>query len=306
MKKYLLSLLIICLLLVGCGKKEEKWVQKGNTISKGDKSYKIGDYYDYDETNNGKITNLADVKWRVFGVEDGKLLIMSTSNVNNVTLGHIDDLDKAEKDYFEGKNIVNRIASQYGKGKNAVGARSITIEDMDKIMGFDKNTYAPGPISKYGNVISYYWVGTDNPMFKYGNEKEGELRNAHKMFIALNVEENKFERIEQPKGSEDKPVLIANIKNDFYAYSNSTFDKDDNESQKYSSDSSEYKMLFLDEEGNESNYYLASNFSKVSNAMVGYGYWMVKGSNINFGYLLYSMGHSRELISGVRVIVTIK
>ena len=81
--------LVLILLLTLC---DRKWTIDGNVVSRGKEKYKIGDYYDYDESNNGNISGLTDVKWKVFKVEDGNLVIMSSSNITNISLGSKDNL----------------------------------------------------------------------------------------------------------------------------------------------------------------------------------------------------------------------
>ena len=98
--------IVLVLVIALTSKKEARWEQVGNTITKGNQTLTIGDYYDYDETKNCKIDDLTDVKWRVLGVEDGKLLIVSTSSVGEVTLGSKDDLKQSQNDYV---NVINKL-----------------------------------------------------------------------------------------------------------------------------------------------------------------------------------------------------
>lgn len=59
----------------------------GTKVTKGDAIYEIGDYYYYDESNDGSISNLTDIKWKVLGVTyKGNLLIIAFSNVKVLTL----------------------------------------------------------------------------------------------------------------------------------------------------------------------------------------------------------------------------
>jgi len=71
----------VCVLCVIFVQQDKNWVQRGSVIRKGNQTFKIRDYYDYDETNNLKIEGLTDVKWKVLGVDEGNLLIMSASDV---------------------------------------------------------------------------------------------------------------------------------------------------------------------------------------------------------------------------------
>ena len=59
--------------------------------------------YEYDESDNGKITGLNGVKQQVLSVdENGNLLIMSLSSIGSLTLGGEDNLELSQDDYIEG------------------------------------------------------------------------------------------------------------------------------------------------------------------------------------------------------------
>lgn len=286
------------------GKEDEKWIQKGNVITKGNESYKVGDYYDYDESNNGNISGLTDVKWKVFKVEDGNLVIMSSSNITNISLGSEDNLVASQNDYLNGKSKLNEVASLYGKGNGSVGARSVTIEDINSIMEYDKDNYVGDTFGDYNSEISYYFTNNNHLLSEDKNGNRDIVSNKHDSFTYLNI--NKFETINKTELDENNLEFIATIKNDFYTYSNESIHGSNVDAKNFSEDSLEYKMLFLDESGNKANYFLASNFTSANNIMVGYGYWVVKGSDINYNYLLYSMGKTREVTSGIRALVMIK
>lgn len=165
------------MIVIGNNKKTEKWILVDNKISKGDEVYEIGDYYDYDESNNGKISNLTDVKWKVLGVNDeGNLLIVSASNVEDLTLGSKDNLENAKSDFIDGNIKLDTVARKYAQGKNAVGGRSITAEDINKITKVDNN---------YELTYTYYWGKDDNPVTidEETNEKYVSKLKHNKKFL---------------------------------------------------------------------------------------------------------------------------
>jgi len=166
--------------------KNNKWILEGNKVSKKDVKYEIGDYYDYDETDGGKITNLTDVKWKVLGVTDeGHLLIVSASNVEDLTLGSKDNLEKAKNDYINGDKKLDEIASKYAHGKNAISGRSISTEDINKITKVYNN---------YELTYTYYWGKDDNPVTinEETNEKYVSRLKHNKKFLWFDFETNKW------------------------------------------------------------------------------------------------------------------
>ena len=310
--KILLILSIVIIAVIGLffwflKNEQGDWTINDGVVSRGNESYNIGDVYEYDETNDGKISNLTDVEWKVFGVEDGNLLIMSDRSVGNVTLGNMTSLEDSKNDYISGKDKLNSIASLYGKGKSALGARSINIDDIDKFMGYDKTKYSVGQVNDYGNDISYFWGDIDkNIIYKDNQGNEGYVSNKHDSFTYFDEVSKSFKVVDRVEASEDNPVLIATIRNDFYNYGNSiVYGGDTNIPKNYSVDSKEYKMLFSDGTGNINNYWLASNFTYAYHIFVNYGYWVVKGSDVNYTSVVYSVGKSRDYTAGVRAIVII-
>lgn len=88
-------------------------------------TYKVGDA-------NGR-------KWRVLGADEttGELLIISDDVLkeNNATKKMIFE---GIAGYLYGVDELNKVCSIYGKGNGATGARSITLDDVNKAIGKEK------------------------------------------------------------------------------------------------------------------------------------------------------------------------
>lgn len=282
----------------------EKWVLEGSTITKGNQSFQIGDYYEYDETDGGKISDLKDVKWKVMGVEDGNLLILSTSDVATLTLGKTDNLEISQNDYINGITKMNDLTNKYGNGNGAINARSVTFEDINKITG-----YNPDVDSKYYNVaVSYYWGSLDNPMYESPEFGNGVINLSHDgKFVWYDINTNKWNmNIKTGNETDDNRTMIVSLVNDLSSYDNSTYDENtDSFTYLLEENSSVFKMLYLDEDGNKANYWLANSFINASNVFSAYGYNVVKYDSVNYTYLVYSSGATRENIFGVRAVVVI-
>ena len=159
----------------------EETNEEGETIiTNGLTELKIGDYVDYDpqagatkteyrssKENNGygeQIFQLASYQygWRVLGVDEetNEILLVSEDYIGPDSGGK--EIYERTYYYLEGKtgyvngeNELNAISQLYGQGKGASGARNITVEDVNKITGYDSSEYGSGSIDAYGNEVTY-------------------------------------------------------------------------------------------------------------------------------------------------------
>jgi len=282
--------------------KNNKWILEGNKVSKKDVKYEIGDYYDYDETDGGKITNLTDVKWKVLGVTDeGHLLIVSASNVEDLTLGSKDNLEKAKNDYINGDKKLDEIASKYAHGKNAISGRSISTEDINKITKVDNN---------YELTYTYYWGKDDNPVTNNEETKEKYVSRLkhNKKFLWFDFETNKW-NISEKTGeyTDDNMTKITTSKNTLIVYNYEIYDENTGKIVPFmKKDTKEYNMLFKDENKESNSYWTSTKYANATNRFISYGYNVVKGADLNYNYLVYSSQNITENTFGVRPVIEIK
>ena len=171
----------------------ERWVKDGDTFKLGDATVKVGDYVGYDHTkdangnavaiqsytsyseenasadkNNGRTSGYTSDQtfnvnsytggWRVLGVKCGKVQLISASSVGSLYL-------EGKEGYRDSEEELNAICAIYGQGKRIVEARSITVEDVNDITGYNPNKTGSGKkifegsIAEYGNNVTYYWKG---------------------------------------------------------------------------------------------------------------------------------------------------
>lgn len=292
---------LICIWLVP---EDEKWIQSGNTITKGEESYEIGDYYDYDETKDGKIEELTDVKWKVMGVDEkGNLLIMSASSVEDITLGTKDDIEKTQIDYLEGVDRLNEIAEKYGHAENALGARSITSEDINKLTGYNTK-YS----DSYNVSTTYYWADTKNPKAQTeGKEMYDIVIEHNNRFIWFDEASNKWmTSIKEETNNYDNPEKIVTLKHTQIMYDNAIYDHTiDDEPALVEPESLKYNMIFKNDNGEYEAYWTATRTTVATEKYAAFGYNVVRRDGLNYSSLLYSSGNIYEITSGVRVVVTI-
>ena len=173
-------------------KEKEEWSydEEGN-ITNGEVTVEIGDYVNYNCKTGKSVTSYTaqngygdqtfttdsyNYGWRVLGVneETGELLIISEELIGPATGGGTNGNRttyylKGQEGYVNGENELNKISEIYGKGEGATGARSIKVEDINKITGYNPNNvgvYDPeqtgsgekcykGSIYEYGNKVTY-------------------------------------------------------------------------------------------------------------------------------------------------------
>ena len=173
---------------------------------------------DYTITSLGTVTGMGEGNnqtieidagsWRVLGVEKGRLKIIHASLVGVPAT----DSDNESSGVYASKYLklsgqigyenvekeLNRICSFYGKGKYAdssIKARSINIEDVNTITGYNPNAegirnptendivsgnkYGKNTIYQYKNKITFSWNGIDDKPNYTSSTKSGKMKKEH-------------------------------------------------------------------------------------------------------------------------------
>ncbi len=254
------------------------WIQKTDrTVVKGEKVLKIGSTIDYTDKagENGAEKYTGD--WKVLGAENGELLIMSAENVTTQVFNYnLQKVEEGKKAYERALDDLKKICEPYGTGAYATGARSITVEDVDRVTGYDKTTYERISGSykiKYGESITYYWDNTSGkeeyPYYKT-SRIEGNLGSSHSSFIYHNGKE--WVTSTKPTSLTDKQE-ICTLTQTFYSY-----DVDNTTNLVQGTDA--YNMLF----GNDNvSYWLASTFFD--------GFWLAASFGLRIVHLGYVDGY---------------
>ena len=160
--------------------KENGKVEFGKTIE-------VGDYVDYDPTLEANASDLtytstadktgtnsdqefnattyksAGYGWRIVGVSNGKIRLISEEFIGpgkdkEIYIGSRTYYNlKGQKGYINGIEELNKISAIFGHGKGAEKAKSITVEDINGITGYNPETakYNQGDGNEYGNKVTY-------------------------------------------------------------------------------------------------------------------------------------------------------
>ena len=305
------------------------YTQTGDTITSPDgKTMKVGDYVDYDPTLGANASDLtysspssktgadsnqdfnaatyksAGYGWRVLGVKNGKIRLISEEFIGSGTYTDSSRTYynlKGQKGYINGIEELNKISAIFGHGKGAEKATSITVEDINAITGYNPTTakYGEGNSYEYGNKVTYTrGEGTQNT-FNYYDK-------TNKTFKALT------------SGSTE-------ITSTYYYYYAGEFGKNNGTDGTSAVDdiynlNETYKMLFgYDKVGSdngfrnftngkcEQKYWLASDYAYAEPYFVKWGLRYVNDGYVNRNYLCDSGGYESSYSSyGVRPVVSLK
>ena len=175
--------------------KKGEWYISGNNVTNGTTTIALGATINYDPftgVDSSKLTATTETEktgqtaqtftianneaqkltWKVLGTDDdGNILIMPTTNITDST-GAIQRMPIGGTDATAAQNAaqyaaeeIDRICSIYGYGKGAKSARSVKVEDIDKLTGFDKTTYAQDQGNGYGHDVTYSINETDEYVY---------------------------------------------------------------------------------------------------------------------------------------------
>ena len=245
----------------------------------------IGDYVNYD-ANSGLVTPLTyttkesvtghstvstysssdTIKWRVLSVDkdSGKVELIAASNLKTLYL-------KGKEGYINSENILNDIGAIYGKGKGAVGGRSVNIGDIEKYSSYDPYTYTNNSSIKYGETRTYT-IGT----FVKG---EGVIGG---------VEDTSDTRL--VKASSNNPVTVTQT---FYTYDSP---------YNYFENKSAYNVLL----SGRSYFWLASRCVALISSNCRFGVRCADSSEVNGNSLFYSGGDIISIGNGVVPVVSLE
>ncbi len=225
--------------------------------------------------------------WKVLGAENGKLLIMSTVDVGKLTLSGKDG-------YNNGISQLNAMCAPYGKN-----ARSITVEDINRVTGYDPNKtgdgkkFEEGGWSEYGNKVTYTASGS--------TATNGKTNTT----IAI----SKYEHPDGRKIGTDNvtSITVESTHYYYYPYSLTTSSSTTGECKGIATDSSAYKLLFRNADDSANcSYWLASSLVGAYSNISYFGLRNVLSGGRVSGYILWNSGGNTDNPSlGVRAVVPV-
>ena len=272
------------------------WVQNKTVVTKktksGTKTYNVGDDYTYDCGVEGYTGG-----WKVLGAEKGKLLIMSTVDIGTLGLHKIsgDETISYPAGYLNGIEKLNEMCAPYG-----TNARSITVEDINRVTGYDpKNqgdgtVYGAGEFYEYGNKVTYTANGSSATN---GQTYTGNIGYEHPDGRKIGTDNV-------------TSITVESTLYDYYPYSLTNDNSTTGECKGISTDSPAYEMLFgkasdtSDSSGNI--YWLASSYVRAYSNFSGFGMQFVDFDGCVASFDLWDSDSGTDSDSlGVRAVVTV-
>ena len=264
------------------------WVQNKTVVTKkmksGTKTYNVGDDYTYDCGVSGYTG-----KWKVLGAEKGKLLIMSTIDVGTLTLS-------GKEGYNTGISKLNAMCATYGKN-----SRSITVEDINRVTGYDPTNQGDGTVFGAGQF------------YEYGNKVTYTARGSSATNGKTYTGSISYEHPDGRKIGTDNvtSITVESTAYYYYPYSLTTSSSTTGECKGIATDSPAYEMLFGKasdtSDGSGNAYWLASSYVYAYSNYSRFGLRIVySGGNVGNYYLWYSNGSTGNPSLGVRAVVPVE
>ena len=263
------------------------WVQNKTVVTKkmksGTKTYNVGDDYTYDCGVSGYTG-----KWKVLGAEKGKLLIMSTIDVGTLTLS-------GKEGYNTGISKLNAMCATYGKN-----SRSITVEDINRVTGYDPTNqgdgtvFGAGQFYEYGNKVTYTASGSSATN---GKTYTGSISYEHPDGRKIGTDNV-------------TSITVESTAYYYYPYSLTTSSSTTGECKGIATDSPAYEMLFGKasdtSDGSGNAFWLASSYVYANSNNSGFGLRDVHSDgNVRLYSLWDSYGSTRSPSLGVRAVVSL-
>ena len=179
---------------------------------------KVGDYVNYVPTSNTMttdksktgygtaqtLTTTANTQWRIFSIDEttGEILLTTQGATNTDTNVHL----KGVAGYLHGAEELNRICKElYSSG--SLTARSMTIEDLNKAVGYDPTTY-----SDYGKEYTY----TSGTFYTY--EENGKTVTSETPKVASSLNTVTVKRTYYSYNPSSKNSVVGNILGNTYGW----------------------------------------------------------------------------------------
>ena len=158
------------------------WKNNGNdTFTKGEVTVKVGDKVTYN-VGKEKSTTVYKEKsgyssdqtfkteknlgWRVLGINTKGELELISDNPTSTSLCLSGDIG-----YLNAEDILNNVCNElYVNGEHATGARSLNVEDINKLANYDPTTY-----NGYGDIWTYRFPTSGNYMQYKRTKTDGTL-----------------------------------------------------------------------------------------------------------------------------------
>ena len=280
---------------------------------------KIGDkiYESFEGNASSRIVDGKefDGQWRVLGVENGQLLLVSanyvsfTGNIisNGVPLMELQGTNGIDNEISR----LNTLCAKFADGEKTENGRSIKMEDINQITGYNpmnhrtdpndltlKDIYGKNTSKQYGNNVTYTIKNDNNVWYKGDQAVTTETASTYTKFWKIGENSN----ITEP----------LTVKSTFYSYYPETLGSFPGSNvasgqtmEGVATTSAAYDMLFKTQ--SNKSYWIASPCVNAGGGYVGWGLFVYTYVGMfSNGALANSLNGTSTNRGGVRVVVSLK
>ena len=267
----------------------------------------IGDYVAYDEgtgysttietSESGYVSSQTktteDLGWRVLGVNEKGELELISDNPTTATI-----YLRGETGYLNGENVLKDMCNElYGKGTYASSARSLKVDDINKLGNYDPTAY-----SGYGSLWQYQFPSGETYM-----QSRQSTDNGATWTDWTDITSSSYQTFRMPGAdtsttiSVDNPGISEPLKYTYYYYIVSNYVK------QTTSDGKSMADIITKGTGTSNlSQWLASPYVICLSGNARFGLRTVFGGGVNRGDLFYSYGDSDCYYYRVRPVVSLK
>ena len=293
------------------------WTYDANnlTCTCGTTTVKIGDYVNYSPTEGTTETTYTSKSaqngyedqtfssnyqgtWQVLGVdEEGCLMLISSDIIKTTSNGYF--YLKVQNGYVNGVTELNKISAIYGKGKYAKSARSVNIDDVNKITGYVDNVYNAGTsnVDQTGNQVKYT-LNTDGYIHYEGTKYPTTDTTAIQTSFTY------WTGSEWKKLASGKSATLTNNYYCYYPQTLSTTESSEAKIKNKENSKNAYDLLFANT--SSAYYWLGSQYVITSEGSAYFGVRRVNFGCVGGVILCDSNGDASRSTFGVRPAVSLK
>ena len=323
-------------------KEVQNWHEETNesgdiVITNGIIELKIGDYVNYDPHKGAtqtsytsttdrsgytseQVFNLSSYSygWRVLGIDEetDKILLVAEDFIGPdsggyTSYGRTYYYLRGQTGYVNGQNELDVISKLYGQGEGASGARNITVEDINKITGYDPETAGYGSgIYEYGNKVTYT-KNADTEYIQYsGSNGVSGTSTSYRNFIYYDEESKLWKTL----GSGKSVTLSTTY---YYYYPTTLTASSSGTVVGIEINSPVYEILFKNSNNSAISssykgsttgcyYWLSSSYTYAYSGRMGFGLRLVNSGRVYYSNLFYSNNVSSSDYRGVRPVVSLE
>ena len=283
------------------------WTDNGNdTFTKGDVTLKVGDIVNYDEgagysttvevSKSGYVNNQTytteNLNWRVLEINAKGELELISDNPTSKKL-----YLKGERGYLNAEDILNNMCNKlYGQGTYATGARSLNVEDINKLGNYDPKTY-----DEYGDIWTYRFPTSGEYMQYKRTKADGTLVRDWTSITELSYQTFRMPGETETISANNRNDTGRSLENTYYEYTVADKVKQTTSDEKNMSD-----IIFEGTGSSKVSQWLASRYVYGGLLGAGWGLFDIYSDALYGGNLYYSNGKEDYYDFYVRPVVSLE